>query len=155
MEVFLEPAVIVSLLGSLVFAMLSKRLSRLTEYLLAHISLLPGKGRTKIRVLRWRYNKKLIQDARSFHKVTWSIIRTYTLLIFFILFFMLEVLLIFIGPLKGIGNLPYSIQALIFSPTYIFEILWLLQKEKTALLVRTAEQRVTIQSTSRPQCFVR
>ena len=149
MDVFLEPAVIVSLVCSLLIAMLSKRLTHVGEYLITHISPFPERIRTRIRVLRWQNRKKLILDALSYHKVTWSIIRTYTLLIFFALAIVLYLLLIAIGPLKGIGTLPWPIQAFIASPVYVLEVLWLLQKEKTTVLVRVAEQRVTNQSTSR------
>lgn len=149
MDVFFEPAVIVSLVCSLFIAMLSKRLTHLGEYLIVRLSPFSGKIRTRIRVLRWQKRKKLILDARSYHKVTWSIIRTYTLLIFFVLAIVLYLLLIAIGPLKGIGSIPWPIQAFIASPIYVFEVLWLLQKEKATVLVRVAEQRVTSQSTSR------
>ncbi|MBV1928501.1 MAG: hypothetical protein KUG81_03210 [Gammaproteobacteria bacterium] len=143
MEVLFEPAVITSLLVSLFIAMLSKRLTRLGEYFISHISLLPKKVRTKIRVLKWRYRKTLILTARNQHNVTWAIVRTYTFLMFFVVVITLYLMLITIGPLKGIGNLPASVQAFIASPIYIFEVLWLLQKYKAQVLVKVAGKRVT------------
>lgn len=149
MEVLFEPAVLVSIFGSLLIAMLSKRLTRLGEYLITHISLAPKKVHGRLRILKWRNKKKLILTARSPHKVTWAIVRTYAYLIFFVLVIVLYLLLITLGPLKSIGKLPWELQAFIASPIYVFEILWLLQKEKTRQLVNVAEQRVTNQSTSR------
>ncbi len=57
MEVLFEPTVIVSLIASLLIAMLSRRLTRLGEFLISHISLLPMRIRTKIRILKWRQRK--------------------------------------------------------------------------------------------------
>ncbi len=152
MEVLLEPAVIVSLISSLLIAMLSTRLAGLGEFLLGHVSLLPSKAISRIRTVKWRYKKNLILNARNQHKVTWAIVRTYAFLIFFVLVIVLYLLLITIGPLKGIGNLPGAVQAFIAAPIYVIEVLWLLQKEKAQDLVKVAEQRVTSQSTSRLRC---
>lgn len=151
MEVLLEPAVIVSLVGSLLIALLSKRLASLGEFLLRHASLIPLKTVARIRVLKRRHRKTLILNARNQHKVTWAIVRTYSFLIFFFLVIALYLLLITIGPLKGIGNLPRSVQVFVAAPIYIFEVLWLLQKDKAQQLVKVAEHRVTSQSTSRLQ----
>jgi hypothetical protein len=145
MEVFLEPAVIVGLIAVL----LSKRLADLGEFLLGHMSLVPSKALGRVRVLRWRYRKNLILSARNQHKVTWAIVRTYSLLIFFVLVIVLYLLLITIGPLKGIGDLPQAVQAFIAAPIYITEVLWLLQKEKAQDIITASEKLVTSQSTSR------
>ncbi|WP_425973267.1 hypothetical protein, partial [Aeromonas caviae] len=47
-----------------------------------------------------------------------------------------------IGPLKGIGNLPSSFIMLISSPIYIFEILWLIQRDKAQTLVKIADEKI-------------
>jgi hypothetical protein len=143
MEVIFEPAVLISLIGGLFIAMLSKRLTRLGEYVISHFSLLPVKSRRKIHILKWRHRKSLIITARSHHKVTWAIVRCYTLLILFILVITLYLLLITVGPLQGMGKLPGSVQAFISAPIYVFEILWILQKDKAQTLIKVAERRVT------------
>ena len=143
MGVFLEPSVIASLCVSLIIALLSKRLARFGEYLIDHLFLVPMRVKTQIRLLGFRRRKELILDARSYHKVTWSIVRTYTFLIFFSLAVLLYLLLIAIGPLKGIGSLPKTVQMFIAAPIFVFEILWLLQKDKAKSLIRISEQRVT------------
>lgn len=148
MDVLFEPAVLVSLVITLVVAMLSKRLSILGEYLIAHISLIPGRFRERLRVKRWRSRRKLIEIARGHHRVTLSIVRTYALLLVFLAVFAVYLLLIVLGPLKGIGQLPFSVQALISSPIYITEILWLVQRERMFNLVRVAENRVTNRSST-------
>lgn len=155
MEVLFEPAVLVSLLGSLLIAMISQRLTSLGEFLLGHVSLIPSKALTRIRVMKWRYIRNLILSARNHHKITWAIVRTYSFLIFFVSVIVLYILLITIGPLNGIGNLPGPVQAFIAAPIYIFEVLWLLQKEKAQELVKVAERRVTSQSITRLRCRTR
>jgi hypothetical protein len=151
MDVLFEPAVLVSLIVTLLVAMFSKRLSILGEHLIAHISLIPRRFSKRLRLKRWRSRRNLIEEARGHHRVTLSIARTYALLLVFLFAVVGYLLLIILGPLKGIGQLPTSIQALISSPIYISEILWLLQRERMFNLVRIAESRVTNRSsTCRP-----
>lgn len=138
MEIFFEPAVLVSIFFSVIIAMLSRRLTRLGEYLIAHISLLPIRFVTRVRIAKWRYRKNLVLTARNQHKVTWAIVRTYTLQRYFFSAFILYLLLIAIGPLKGVGSLPASVQLLIAAPIYVFEVIWLLQKDKAQALVKAA-----------------
>lgn len=57
MEVLYEPTVIVSLVSSLLIAMLSQRLASLGEFLLSHTFLIPSKAITRIRVINWRYRR--------------------------------------------------------------------------------------------------
>lgn len=142
MDILFEPAVIISIVFSLLIAMLSKRLTRMGEYFISHMSLLSVKIRNKIRAINYKRRRKLILTVRSHHKVTWAIIKTHTLLIFFVLVSILYILLILLGPLRGIGNLPSSIQLLISSPIYLFEILWLFQRDKTQVLMKIADERV-------------
>lgn len=94
MEVLSEPAVLVSLVSSFLIAMLSNKLAHLGEFLLGHISLIPPKVITRIRVINWRYRRNLILSARNHHNITWAIVRTYSLLIFFVLVVALYLLLV-------------------------------------------------------------
>lgn len=148
MDVLLEPAVLVSFVVTLLVAMLSQRLSILGEYLIGHISFISNKSRVRLRVQRWRARRKLIESARGHHRVTLSIVRTYALLLLFLSIFAVYLMLIVLGPLKGIGQLPFSVQALISSPIYIAEALWLVQRERMLNLVRIAENRVTNRSST-------
>lgn len=148
MDVLWEPAVVVSFVVTLLVAMLSKRLSLLGEYLIGHISFISKRSRVRLRVQRWRARRKLIESARGHHRVTLSIVRTYALLLLFLSVFGVYLMLIVLGPLKGIGQLPFSVQALISSPIYIAEALWLVQRERMLNLVRIAENRVTNRSST-------
>ena len=148
MDVLFEPAVLVSLVVTVLGAMFAKRLSMLGESLIGQISLISRKSRTRLRVKRWKSRRKLIDSARGHHSVTLSIVRTYALLLLFLTVFAVYLLLIVLGPLKGIGQLPFSVQALISSPIYITEALWLVQRERMFNLVRIAESRVTNRSST-------
>ena len=148
MEVLFEPAVLVSLIGTLLVAMLSKRLAILGEYVIAHIFLIPRRFRERLRLRRWRSRRKLIEDARGHHRVTLSIAKTYSLLFIFLLVFVFYLLLVILGPLQGIAQLPFSIQTLISAPIYISETLWIIQRGRMLNLVRVAENRVTNRSST-------
>ena len=142
MDILLEPTVFASVVISLLIAMLSNRLANFGEFLIAHVSLLPVKVRNRIRVVKWRRKKKIILTIRNHHKVTRAIIRSYTLLIFFFLTSVLYMFLITTGPLKGMGSFPSSIQLLITSPIYLFEVLWLLQRDEAQTLIKVADKRL-------------
>lgn len=148
MEILYDPAVLVSLLGSLLIALLSKRLARFGEYLITHVFLLPRRFRDRLRVKRWGSRRNLIERARGHHSVTLSIARTYAFLLIFVVSFVAYLLLITLGPLKGIGDLPFAVQAFIASPMYVAEALWLFQRDRMTTLVRIAEKRVTNRSST-------
>jgi len=148
MEVLYEPTVLVSLLGSLFIALFSKRLAKVGEYLIARVFLLPRRLRDRFRVRRWRARRNLIEQARGHHSVTLSIARTNAFLLIFVFSLVAYLLLITLGPLKGIGDLPFAVQAFIASPMYAAEVLWLIQRERMTKLVRIAESRVTNRSNS-------
>jgi len=148
MDVLYAPAVLVSLFGSLLIALFSRRLARLGEYLIAHLSLLPHRFRGRLKAKRWRSRRQLIESARGHHSVTLSITRTYALLLIFVLTLVVYILLVTLGPLKGIGELPLAVQAFVASPIYVTEALWLFQRERMAKLVRIAEKRVTNRSST-------
>lgn len=143
MNILFEPSVLISLIIPLVIGMLSKRLSLLGEYLIDHVFMIPRKFRERLRLKSWSLRRKLIEDARGHHRVTLSIARSYALLFAFLLVVTIYLLLLVLGPLQGIGQLPLIIQFLISSPIFILEILWLIQRGKMLNLVRTAENRVT------------
>lgn len=84
--------------------------------------------------------------------MTVSIARTYALLIIFIITFVVYLLMVALGPLKGIGGLPFVVQAFIASPIYVAETLWLFQRERMIKLVRIAERRVTNRSRTLRPC---
>lgn len=143
MEALLEPAVIIPLIVTFLIGLLTHKLARLGDALLHHASLMPTKVHARIRALKWRNRKNLILDARNPHKVTWSIIRAYALLILFVLLLVFYMLASLIPPFNSIFSLPKSTQALMTSPIYILEALWLFQKEKAQELVKAAGRNIT------------
>ena len=146
MDIIFEPSVIISIVTSLLFAMLSKRLANLGERTIAYLTSFSFKIKNKINILKWRRKRVLLLSIRNEHKITQAIIRTYTFFILFSLVFISYMFLLTIGPLKGIGNLPSSIIIFISSPIYFFEVLWLVQREKTRTLIKIADEKITNRS---------
>lgn len=142
MGIIFEPSVIISIVISLLIAMLSKRLANLGEKTIAYLTSFSFKIKNKINTMKWRKRRSLLLSIRNEHKVTWAIIRSYTFFILFSLIFISYMFLLTIGPLKGIGNLPSSVIILISSPIYIFEILWLVQRDKAQTLVKIADEKI-------------
>lgn len=142
MGIIFEPSVIISIVTSLLIAMLSKRLTNLGEITISYLTSFSFKIKNKISIMKWRKRRSLLLSIRNEHKVTRAIIRAYALFILFSLVFISYMFLLTIGPLKGIGNLPSSFIMLISSPIYIFEILWLIQRDKAQTLVKIADEKI-------------
>ena len=142
MDVFLEPAVIVSITISLIIAIFANKLAILGDFLLQHFGVLPKKLKTWIRAKEWKRRKNIILLTRNQTAITWQIARTYALLVIFIFIAIIYLLLVTIGPLKVINSLPSSAQLLIASPVFISEVLWIIQREKTLSLVKITGQRI-------------
>ncbi len=146
MAAILEPTVLISILFSLLIALFSRRLSKFGEQLISYISSSPNKFHNYVVRQKWKSYRKVINAVRGQHQITLSIVRTYSFLIVFLIVMFTYLYLIIFGALKGFGELPSSVQLFIASPIYVFEVLWLMQKEKMLFLIRVAEKRVTIKS---------
>jgi len=103
-----------------------------------------------IRVKKWGYRRTLLTTALNPAEVTWHSVRSYARMLLFVGTCFFYLCLISFGPLKGFGQLPIELQAFISSPIYIFEILWLIQREFTKDLIQVVGiRRVTNQLTAR------
>lgn len=141
MNAILEPAVIISLIGSLFIAMLSNRLGMLGEFIISHITMLPAKAIARLRIRNWRYRKNVVLTLRNPHRVTKAIIRTYALLIIFIFSAAAFLLAIITKIPVDITDTPLSIKLSLFSPVLALEVLWIRQKEITRSLLWAAHLR--------------
>ncbi|MET4162881.1 hypothetical protein ABIE61_002742 [Marinobacterium sp. MBR-111] len=141
MHVFMEPAVLISLFGSLIIAMLSSRLNVFGDFIIDHISIFPMKVKSFLCRFDWRYRKNIILKIRNPHRVTAAIIRTYAFLILFFLLFMFFIIIVIGFHVEEFSSLPLSVQMLVSSPVFIIEILWLIQREKTRSLIRAVGMR--------------
>jgi len=126
-----EPTIIIGLL----IAIFAKYLSKLGEFAVNHATLMPTKVLTVLRVRKWKYKRSLLLNSRNQSEVTWQIIRTYAFMLMFCILFFTYMFLTLIGPLKGSGNLPTSVQLFIGAPIFVFETLWLLQRSYTRDLI--------------------
>ncbi|QLE97463.1 hypothetical protein [Neptunomonas phycophila] len=143
LSAFREPTVIISLSFSLLLFLFPTQGKKAGDRVLSKVGFLSGKVKVKIRVRRWGRNKKVIKTIRSPYEMQWQITRTYSLMLLFAVFITSYIILVAVGPLKGIGQLPVSVQYFIYSPVLALEALWLNQRENTKYLIKVAEERIT------------
>lgn len=136
--VLTEPAIIIGL-GIALFA---KYLSKLGEFFVNHVTLMPARLLMFLIVKKRKYRRRLINKSRNQSEITLQIIRTYALMLIFGALFFTYMFMVFFGPLKGIGSLPASVQLFICSPMFVFEVLWLLQRSYTQDLVQISGRYV-------------
>ena len=127
---------------ALLICTFSKYISKLGPVFVGFISSLSSKAKRNFIRRRWSRTRKIVREAKNHSAVQWHTIRTYTLLMMFFLSMLFYLNLIALGPLKGMGQLPGSIQALISAPIYIFEVLWLLQRDYSINLIRASQKNV-------------
>lgn len=92
-------------------------------------------ARRFIRNMRVRHMRSIKKMRRNDAEIMYQVVRNYALLILFMGAIAFYLAMIALGPLKGIGTLPISVQCFISAPIFIFEVLWLLQNSKTRDLV--------------------
>ena len=136
--VFTEPAIIIGLS----IAIFATYLSKLGVFFVSNIALMPKKLLTFLRIKKFKYRRKLITNSKNQSKVTLHIIRTYAFMLVFGALFFAYMFMMLLGPLKGSGSLPSSIQLFICSPMFIFEMLWLLQRSFTQDLIKVCGRYV-------------
>lgn len=137
-DLFTDPSLVITLL----IALFAKRISLFGEYLVRHVKFLPLKIKKSIRLAIWRHDKRIVQEASCNHKVTKAIIRCYFLCTCTFAFVSVYAFMALFGPLRGLGELPPSVQLLITAPIYIFEVLWLIQRERNKALLLVCEKRL-------------
>jgi hypothetical protein len=84
---------------------------------------------------RIRHKKNIKKMRWDGEEITFQSIRTHTYFCLFIGSIFFYLYLIILGPLKGIGLLPYSVQLLIYSPNLVLEAIWILQHAFTRELI--------------------
>ena len=146
LSILFEPTVLIAL----VIAIFSNFFGRFGDLIVNLIKRLPPKIRTYYRVRKWKYSKKILLLAVNSNQVTYQIIRNFVFLIFFVSTIVIYLFLLGNGTLKGVGNLPMSVQHFIYCPIYVFEILWLFQSGYTQKLIKvSARKRITSYSNGR------
>ncbi len=149
LSAFREPGVIISVTITVVGLLFSSHFKKTGDWIIKHLGLLPGRLKADAKVKFWRYKRQYLERVYNPAELNWQIVRTYSLMLLFAMSLTLYVLLLAIGPLKGIGTLPTGIQLFICSPVLVLEALWLFQREYTRALIDTAGKRVTSQLTTR------
>ena len=143
LSILFEPTVLIAL----VIAVFSNFFGRFGDLIVNLIKRFPLKIRTSYRIKKWNYSKKMLLLASNSNQVTYQIVKNFVYLIFFVSTIVIYLFLLGNGTLKGVSNLPMSVQHLIYCPIYIFEILWLFQSTYTQKLIKiSARKRIIIAS---------
>jgi hypothetical protein len=103
------------------------------------VGLLSHGAKPVLRLVRARRKRGLlaIKNTRwNDAAVTLNIVRTYALLLVLAGVIGFYAVMFLVGPLRGVEHLPIPVQLLILSPIYVFEVLWLLQREYMLVVVR-------------------
>jgi hypothetical protein len=142
-----EQTVIISLSFSLILYLFPDQGKRVGKWIISTIQIFAsGLSLTikqRIKVRRYRKNKAIVKKINSPYQMQWEITRSYSFMLLFSIFISSYILLIAMGPLKGIGNLPVTLQYIIYSPVLILELLWLIQRDRAKSLIKIAEKRIT------------
>ena len=146
---FKEPAVLICFTFSVLFYLFPEQGKSMGRWLVTRSDFLSLRIRSSVRMMLLKNKKRALEKIYNPYEMQWLIIRTYSLMLLFAVSITNYAILIAIGPLKDIGELPVAIQYFIYSPVLVFETLWLIQRETTISLIKASRKRITCQSTAR------
>lgn len=137
-----EPTVIICLSFSLLLFFFPNQGKRIGDWILVLLGNTSVNIKSRIIAKSWCYRRGVLKKIYNPHEMQWQIVRTYSLMILFAMCVIIYFLLIFVGPLKGIGQLPVVVQLFVTTPVLVCEVLWLTQRANTRYLIRMAGKRV-------------
>ncbi|EGR0148612.1 hypothetical protein [Vibrio alginolyticus] len=137
LELIFDPTVIISLL----LAVFSAYLGRLGKFIVSSFTRTPMMLKKFWRLLKWKRVKRYYLLSSNPYEITWNIVRTYFYLTVFIMCMLFYVVFVKLGAFGDVGGFPPEVQHLIFSPIYIFEVLWLKQRGYTRDLIELKNRR--------------
>lgn len=135
-----DPTVIISIF----IAIFSYYIGKLGKLIVSFLQCISSHLAKYLRIKRWQRKQVFYYVATNPHAVTWNIARTYFYLTIFILSMFFYIVFIKIGSFGNVGALPMEVKQFIFSPIYIFEVLWLFQRSYTQDLIKTAGRKKRI-----------
>jgi hypothetical protein len=136
-QLILDPTVIISFL----LAVFSFYLGKLGKFIVASFAKTPVLLKKFWRTHKWKRIKKYYLVSNNPYEITWNIVRTYFYLIMFIMCMLFYIVFVKLGAFGDVFGFPREIQNLIFSPIYIFEILWIKQRSFTRDLIELKDKR--------------
>lgn len=131
-----DPTVIITL----VIALFAHYLASLGRYLVLRLFSLSSVLKTWLRVKKISYKRRLLLIATSPSEITWHTVRTYTFFILFVVTFVAYIIVV-TTLLNGVEMLPVSVQLLIACPIFVWEVLWLKQKNLARDLIEISDCR--------------
>lgn len=132
-----NPAIIIALL----LALFSKPISKLGEFIISEFVLIPLRFKKFWRLRKWKIIKKYYLLSSNPYEITWNIVRTYFYLTMFIMSVFFYIALATLGSFGDVADLPVEVLHFIYSPIYIFEVLWLRQHYFTRDLIVLKDRR--------------
>ncbi len=133
----LDPSVVISLL----LAIFSPYLGRIGRVIIRWFGSTPAILKKHWKVWRWKKIRKYHIISRNPHEITWNIVRTYFYLTTFIMCMLFYIVFAKLGTFGNIVDFPAKIQHFIFSPVYVFEVLWIKQRGFTRELIELKDKR--------------
>ncbi len=131
----------IPVLLSLILAIFSSYVGKLGSFIVNGIGSLPSKFKRVHRIRKINKIRKYLLIAINPYDVTWHIVRTYFYLTMFIMCIFFYIIFIKIGSFGNISGLPTQAQHLIYSPIYIFEVLWIVQRDFTRGIIQMKHVR--------------
>ncbi|WP_261840991.1 hypothetical protein [Aliamphritea ceti] len=126
---FLTDIFSIELSIGLMIALFARQISTLGTGLLARLQKIGGRGVEKLQLRKFKYIKKVRYLAQNPVEVLHHSVRCYVFGLCFLLCCLFYLSLVISGPLKMMSDLPTSVQLFIEAPIFIFEVLWLKQRE--------------------------
>jgi hypothetical protein len=141
LSAFKEPGVFIPLLFTLLFYLFPSHGKQLGDWLIKCVGSLCLPAKKYLKVKCWGYKRRFLNRVHNPSEVNWHIVRTYSLMLMFSMAITVYVLLIALGPLKGIAAFPFGVQWFIYSPVLVLEALWLNQRDYTRSLINAVVKR--------------
>lgn len=136
LSVLAEPAVLITV----VIALFAHYLAALGRLLVRGFFAFPSVLKIWLRVKKIGYKRKLLMMSTNPSEITWHIVRTYAFLMLFVVTFVAYILVVTLL-LEGVANLPVAVQLLFAFPVFIWEVLWLKQKNITKDLMEISDYK--------------
>ncbi|KZX71455.1 hypothetical protein A3724_15425 [Alcanivorax sp. HI0033] len=126
LNALLQPEVVAGVVVTIALVFIEPVIRNVREFLWAVLRTSPSFVRSQLRASKCRHLRRIRRLRWNSDDLLFKVIRVHTYFVLFIFSIGFYIVLMSIGPLKGLSELPLSVQYLITAPIYIFEVVWLL-----------------------------
>lgn len=139
---FKEPTVLVTIFFGILFYLFPNEGKKLGDKILSIVSYLSKRIHKAIRIKKWQNKKHTLQTINSPYKMQWLIIRSFSYMILFFLFFISNVTFLSLLTIAKANNSSELLKIIISIPVLVFEFLWLTEWIKTKKIIDLHSKRV-------------